>query len=135
MIDISQNPESVNPDFFINPRIIKKSGATNSYEGCLSFPNVYTYVRLYSDIIVKAVDEKGKDFILEAKDGSLLSRAIQHECDHLEGIVFIDHVRDINDAQEQLANQSLPPIDMNYLLQEDELEEQLRLLQENVKND
>jgi len=135
VIDISQNPESVNPQVFINPRIIKKSGATNSYEGCLSFPNVYTYVRRYSDVIVKAKDEKGKDFVLEAKNGSLLSRAIQHECDHLEGIVFIDHVRDIADAQDQLSNQGLPSIDMNYLIQENELDEQIRLMQESVKND
>ncbi len=132
VIDIAKEGEPVNPCVFINPKIIKKSGAVVSYEGCLSFPDVYTSVRRYSDVIVKASDENGKPFTLEAKDGNLLARAIQHECDHLEGIVFIDHAINIDDAQEQLAKQGLPPINMDYILQEENLDEELKSKQENI---
>lgn len=121
VIDISQSNEA-NPIVFINPKIVKKSGAVNSYEGCLSFPDVYTDVRRYSDIIVKAKDKNGKDFVIEAKNGELLARAIQHEMDHLNGVLFIDHVRNISDANEKLNKHGLPNIDPNFVIEEDELE-------------
>lgn len=121
VIDISQSNEA-NPIVFINPKIVKKSGAVNSYEGCLSFPDVYTDVRRYSDIIVKAKDKNGKDFGIEAKNGELLARAIQHEMDHLSGILFIDHARDISDTNNKLNKKGLPSIDKSYLIQEDNLE-------------
>jgi peptide deformylase len=121
VIDISQSNEA-NPIVFINPKIVKKSGAVNSYEGCLSFPDVYTDVRRYSDIIVKAKDKNGKDFVIEAKNGELLARAIQHEMDHLSGILFIDHATDISDTNNKLNKKGLPSIDKSYLIQEDNLE-------------
>ena len=94
VIDVSNwNNEKLNKMVFINPKIIKKSGAVNSYEGCLSFPKAYTNVRRYKDVVVKALNQKGKSFVLEAKEGELLARAIQHEFDHLDGVLFIDHCR------------------------------------------
>ena len=82
VIDVSTNKEPLNPMVFINPKIIKKSGAIKSNEGCLSFPEAYTDVRRYKNVMVKALNEHGKSFVLEAKDGTLLARAIQHENDH-----------------------------------------------------
>lgn len=74
---------------FINPQIIKTSEETGPYdEGCLSIPQVYETIERPLRVTVQATNEKGKNFTLEA-DG-LLARIIQHENDHLDGIVFID---------------------------------------------
>ncbi|OGI17545.1 MAG: peptide deformylase [Candidatus Melainabacteria bacterium RIFOXYA2_FULL_32_9] len=126
VIDTSTGDEPLNPIVFVNPKIIKKSGATLSYEGCLSFPEAYTNVKRYAEVIVRAKDEKGRPFTIEAKDGSLLARAIQHEMDHLDGILFIDHSMNRFETNQELANKGLPPVDPEYLLDEAELEELLQ---------
>ena len=125
VIDVGTDPKSMNPITFINPKIIKKEGAVNSYEGCLSFPEAYTNVRRYKYVKVKALDIKGKPFILEAGDGSLLARCIQHEYDHLDGILFIDHCRNRFDANKVLAEKGLNSIEEKYLIDEPELEEEI----------
>lgn len=125
IIDVSKQNEPKNPIVFINPKIIKKSGAMSSNEGCLSFPDVYTDVKRFSGIVVKAKNKIGKDFILEATEGDLLTRAIQHEFDHLNGLLFVDHSRNIEKTNKQLNAQGLPCIDMNYYIQEKELEKQI----------
>lgn len=128
VIDVGVDAKSMNPITFINPKIIKKEGAVNSYEGCLSFPEAYSNVRRYSYVKVKALDIKGRPFILEAKEGSLLARAIQHEFDHLDGILFIDHCRNRFETDKILADKGLAPTDPNYLLEEKELEEEIQKL-------
>lgn len=75
---------------FVNPQIIKKSGSHRGTEGCLSFPDVYEWVDRSDLITVKAFNEKGEPFEIEA-DG-LLSVCLQHEIDHLDGIVFINRM-------------------------------------------
>ena len=125
VIDVADAKEPRRPLVFINPKIIKKSGATNSYEGCLSFPEVYTDVRRYKNVTVKALNMNGKPFTLEAKDGELLAIAIQHEFDHLDGKLFVDHARNRFATDEKLITNNLNPIDMNYLLDESELEEEI----------
>ena len=136
VIDVSTGNEPLNPMVFINPKIIKKSGAVISHEGCLSFPEAFTDVRRYSDVMVKAMDRNGRSFVLEAKDGSLLARAIQHEFDHLDGILFIDHVINRFEAEEVLKKFNLPPIQIEKLLDEPELEAKIEELQiyQNYKN-
>ena len=91
----------------------------------MSFPAAYTDVKRYKNVMVKALDMNGKPFVLEAKDGSLLARAIQHENDHLDGILFIDHCTNRFVADEVLAKYNLPPIDPDKLLEEKELENEL----------
>ena len=125
VIDVSDPSGPIDPIVFINPKIIKKSGAINSYEGCLSFPKVYTCVRRYKNVMVKALDINGKPFIKEGKDGELLARAIQHEFDHLDGKLFIDHCRNRFDANNALAKYNLPPIEEDKLIDEDFLEEEI----------
>lgn len=134
VIDTASEKEPPNPIVFINPKIIHKSGAITSHEGCLSFPAAYTDVRRYSNIIVRAKNRKGKPFTLEAKDGCLLARAIQHENDHLDGILFIDHVRNRFAADQELAEKGLMPVNPDYLIEEEELEA-LILEQEISKKD
>ena len=94
----------------------------------MSFPEAYSNVRRYSYVKVKALDIKGRPFILEAKEGSLLARAIQHEFDHLDGVLFIDHCRNRFETDKILADKGLAPTDPKYLLDEKELEEEIQKL-------
>ena len=130
VIDVSTNNEPLNPIVFINPKIIKKSGACISHEGCLSFPEAFTDVKRYENVMVKALDRYGRPFALVAKDGTLLARAIQHEFDHLDGVLFIDHVINRFEAEEVLKKYNLPPIEVEKLLDEPELEEKIKVLLE-----
>lgn len=76
---------------FINPQITGTSVETSPYEeGCLSLPNVYHEVIRPSKVIVSAQDMNGNPFTLKAS--GLMARVIQHEYDHLDGVLFIDHL-------------------------------------------
>lgn len=130
VIDVSTNDQPLNPIVFINPKIIKKTGACISHEGCLSFPEAFTDVRRYANVMVKALDRNGRSFVLEAKDGELLARAIQHEFDHLDGVLFIDHSINRFEADEVLKKCDLPPVETEKLLDEPELAEQVNELLE-----
>jgi peptide deformylase len=74
----------------VNPTIVAKEGKEESEEGCLSIPSVRENVTRAEKIIVEALDENGKQLRLEA-DG-LFAVCLQHEIDHLDGILFIDHL-------------------------------------------
>lgn len=111
---------------FINPVIVKKEGAMLSWEGCLSFPNVFIDVKRYASITVRAKDMKGRTFTMTPEPESLLCRAIQHELDHLNGILFIDHVVDRFGADALLMENGLPTIDPSKILVEADLDEILR---------
>lgn len=125
VIDVSTNKEPLNPMVFINPKIIKKNGAIKSNEGCLSFPEAYTDVRRYKNVMVKALNEHGKSFVLEAKDGTLLARAIQHENDHLDGVLFIDHCMNRFETESILKKHNLPNLDVDKLVDEENLKKEL----------
>ncbi len=76
---------------FVNPVIIEKRGKVKrSVEGCLSFPEIFDFVERHSRVVVKAFDEFGKEFTAEC-DG-LFSICLQHEIDHLDGIVFTERM-------------------------------------------
>lgn len=74
----------------VNPVILEKSGEQTGVEGRLSFPGVYGDVTRPDYVKVKAYDRKGKPFILEAE--GFLARAVQHEMDHLDGILFTSKI-------------------------------------------
>ena len=78
------------PYVFINPIIIKTKGEKECDEGCLSFPNQFGKVIRPTDVVVEFYDRNAKKIKLKAKD--LLAQAICHECDHLEGVLFVDRV-------------------------------------------
>ncbi len=95
----------------INPKIIKYEGKlVEGHEGCLSIKNVYGNVKRYSKIRLKAFDLDGKEIKFKAE--GFLARVIQHEVDHLNGIVFIDHIKDDKDAFFTLDSEGeLKPLD------------------------
>lgn len=97
----------------INPQIIKYEGEiVYDYEGCLSVENVYGKVPRHSKVRVKALDLEGKEVRFKAE--GFLARVLQHEVDHINGIVFIDHIRDKTDAFYMLDEKGeLQPLDYN----------------------
>ena len=87
---------------FINPEITKTAGdLVEDFEGCLSVPNIYGKVKRYHKVKVKALDLDGKEFRVTAE--GFLARIFQHEIDHTNGIVFIDHIKDSPEAFFQLT--------------------------------
>ena len=102
-----------NRDFavFINPTIAKYDGKiVHDYEGCLSIKNVYGKVPRYSKVKIDAMNEEGQSFRITAE--GFLARVFQHEIDHTNGIVYIDHIKDDPDAFYQLADDGkLTPLD------------------------
>lgn len=89
VIDISSNYES--KLVLINPIVVSVSGSISLNEGCLSVPKTYFYVPRYKTIKIKALNSDGIFFEIETND--LLSVCIQHEIDHLNGVLFIDYLR------------------------------------------
>ncbi len=93
-----------NRDFavFINPVIAKYYGkVVEDYEGCLSIKDVYGKVPRYTKVKIDAMNEDGQMFRITAED--FLARIFQHEIDHTNGIVYIDHIKESPDAFYQLA--------------------------------
>lgn len=74
----------------INPRLVEVEGKDTAEEGCLSIPDIFADVTRPERIVLEALDAEGKPFRLEA--GGLVARAVQHEIDHLDGILFLDHL-------------------------------------------
>jgi len=75
---------------FINPRFISREGEISWEEGCLSFPDIHEEIRRSGRVVVQALDREGKPFEVEAE--GLPAVALQHEYDHLEGVLIVDHV-------------------------------------------
>ncbi len=88
VIDVSEDKSELRA--FINAEIIERSGEQTCEEGCLSVPGIYEKVTRAERVRVKALDERGEPFELEA-DG-LLAVCIQHELDHLDGKVFVEYL-------------------------------------------
>lgn len=106
-----ENKEDKEFTTLINPEIVKKEGAQIAdYEGCLSVSKIYGKVPRWSRVRVKALDIEGNEFRLKA-DG-FLARVLQHEIDHMNGICFIDHIKDVKDAFYRLDEKGeLQPLD------------------------
>lgn len=87
IVDIEDNHGLI---IMVNPVILDSKGSQTDVEGCLSFPELYGEVTRPNYVKIKAQDEKGRFFTLEAE--GFLARAIQHEIDHLHGILFTSKV-------------------------------------------
>ncbi|HSM09401.1 MAG TPA: peptide deformylase [Gemmatimonadota bacterium] len=84
-----QDPE-IEPGALINPRIVEAEGSVRESEGCLSIPGLTEIVERSARVVVEGLDREGEPVRIEA-DG-LLSRCLQHERDHLDGVLFVDRV-------------------------------------------
>jgi peptide deformylase len=90
-MDLSKKDEEHQPQVFINPEIVSASDETSKYEeGCLSIPEFYEEVERPAKVKVKYLDIDGKEHEIEAS--GLLATCLQHEIDHTNGVLFIDHI-------------------------------------------
>lgn len=88
VIDVSEDRSKLLA--FVNPEILERSGEQVCEEGCLSVPGIYEKVTRSERVRVRALDANGEPFTLEAE--GLLAVCVQHEIDHLEGKVFVEHL-------------------------------------------
>lgn len=104
VVDVEEAELEYPPIALINPEITDKAGEEIGDEGCLSLPNIRVEVKRPSQISVRGITHKGKEIEFEA-DG-LFARAIQHEVDHLNGILIIDYLEDEarHEAEKQLLS-------------------------------
>jgi peptide deformylase len=87
VIDLSGGQDPKQKLVLINPEVIEREGKQYEEEGCLSFPEIHEKVQRAAKVRVRAQDEFGKWFEMDGEE--LLSRAFQHEIDHLDGVLFI----------------------------------------------
>jgi peptide deformylase len=90
VVDVSPVDETIAPVAVVNPEIVEREGSVTGVEGCLSVPGVQGEVCRAETVEVRGKDELGRPVRIRA-DG-ILSRALQHEIDHLDGVLFIDRV-------------------------------------------
>ena len=88
-VDFQENEEK-NLRELVNPKIMKSKGSQISEEGCLSVPGFVGKIKRKEDIVVEALDRNGEKIVIETSD--FLSRVLQHEIDHLEGILFFERM-------------------------------------------
>ncbi len=101
VLDVSRDENKREPMVFFNPQIISSRGSATAEEGCLSIPDVWAEVTRPEIITVRALDREGVPFEIKDAD-ALLARCIQHEYDHLEGVLFTDKIS----ATDRLLNES-----------------------------
>jgi peptide deformylase len=88
VVDISPVEETAVPIALVNPEIVGKQGQVEGVEGCLSVPGVEGMVCRHESIVLRGLNEQGVPVTMEAR--GMLSRVLQHEIDHLDGILFVD---------------------------------------------
>jgi peptide deformylase len=94
VLNLAGDPDAKDEELvFINPQIIRRKGSTEGEEGCLSFPGLYGDVKRAARITIEAFDLKGVCF--EYALDELAARAVQHESDHLDGVLFIDRLDEL----------------------------------------
>jgi len=91
VIDVARKEEPPNPQVFVNPEVVWASGERSTYEeGCLSIPEYYAEVERPASVRARYLDREGETREILAE--GLLATVLQHEIDHLDGILFIDHI-------------------------------------------
>lgn len=90
VLDVSPVDETIAPVAVVNPEIVEREGSVTGVEGCLSVPGVQGEVCRAETVEVRGKDEQGRPVRIRA--AGILSRALQHEIDHLDGVLFIDRV-------------------------------------------
>jgi peptide deformylase len=98
VVNPSGDPGETDEEFvFINPEIVRRKGSEEGEEGCLSMPELFGLVRRAEQIVVNAFDLEGQEFEMQLSD--LPGRVVQHETDHLDGVLFIDRLTEAGRRQ------------------------------------
>ena len=106
VIDIGEG----NPVVLVNPEIVEADGEQTGPEGCLSLPGLQGEVTRPNHVVVKALDRDMNPIVVEGEE--LMARALCHEIDHLDGILFIDHIKGKKDAFYEMNDKGdLEPVD------------------------
>jgi peptide deformylase len=91
VVNVTADPAEKDEEIvFLNPRIRRRKGSATGEEGCLSLPGLYANIERAEEVIIEAYDLDGEGFEMELDD--LPARVVQHETDHLEGILFVDRL-------------------------------------------
>ena len=106
-IIVIQLPDDEGPRVFINPELTKQEGERDVEEGCLSIPGYRGLVRRSVKVRAKGLDRKGKVVRVNAEE--LLAQALEHEIDHLNGTLYIDHLVDRDKLWKEGAEEAPPP--------------------------
>ena len=93
VIDLRSKETKIPLIVLINPLIVEKEGVVDAEEACLSVPGYMTSLKRAEKVLVRGIDREGREIEIEGE--GLLARALQHEIDHLEGILFIDRLSPI----------------------------------------
>ncbi|HEX74793.1 MAG TPA: peptide deformylase [Dehalococcoidia bacterium] len=86
------------PMAIINPQFVKRSGEQEVTEGCLSIPGYFGQIKRSASVVVKGLDSEGK--AIRIKASGLMAEALEHEIDHLNGILYIDHIESQDELHE-----------------------------------
>lgn len=93
VVNVTADPAEKDEEIvFLNPRIRRRKGATTGEEGCLSLPGLYANVDRSEEVVIEAFDLDGEGFEMDLDD--LPARVVQHETDHLDGVLFVDRIAD-----------------------------------------
>jgi peptide deformylase len=138
ILNLTSDPDETEEEYvFINPDIVQRKGSVEDEEGCLSLPELYGAIRRAAEVVVEAFDLSGREFRLKLEE--LPARAVQHETDHLDGVLFIDRMTDaarrelepkIDDFKLQFERQRLE----GKYPSDDEIRQQLRNLECEMKS-
>ena len=109
-----EDPQSGQTYILVNPEIVRKEGEQEAEEGCLSIPGWYGLVTRAFGVTVKAQSTTGKPLRLKAQ--GLLARALQHEIDHLDGILFIDRIDNPGKLRKVVPEEEAPQEEGEYVL-------------------
>lgn len=90
IVNLTCDPDEGEEHVFVNPVVSRPKGNDEKEEGCLSFPGVYAQVKRPEKVILNAYDLDGKE--IEAELNGMLARVVQHELDHLDGVLFVDRL-------------------------------------------
>jgi peptide deformylase len=134
VLDCATDTQRYGQMVFINPKIVRKSGACLSQEGSPSFLGALLEVKRYNTITIRFQDmqARNQEMTVCADEHPLLCRAIQHEMDHLNGILICDRVVDVEATNALLKEKNLPLIDPNRLVVDAVLDEAFAQLEDPV---
>jgi peptide deformylase len=110
IINLENDPQTAPEYVFLNPVISRRTGTAEAEEGCLSFPEIYAPVKRSAKVTISAYDLQGREINYQL-DG-FFARAVQHEYDHLEGVLFIDR---LSPTAKMNIQPSLDDLEREYL--------------------